>query len=98
MIYTYEKVLIIGNGYESSGGGGGGSTSWSSVLNKPLKFPAETHDNTKHSVDYATQSDINQAKSVFIQDDNPNISKGIWIQTGLGSGGDDFSIWFEDGK
>ena len=98
MIYSFDKVLIIGNGYEASGGGSGSSATWATLGGKPLAFPPDTHDNSKHSVEYATVSDINNSKNVFIQNNNPNMTNpGMWIQTGLGTGSD-FTIWIEDGE
>lgn len=39
------------------------------------------------------------SQSIFIQSSKPvNPSPHLWIQTGLGPGGDDITFWIEDGK
>jgi hypothetical protein len=41
----------------------------------------------------------NLAEETYVGPTAPTFtSTGIWIQTGLGPGGTDYTIWFEDGQ
>jgi hypothetical protein len=39
------------------------------------------------------------SQQIFVQDDAPDFVGGIglWVETGLGTGGSDMTIWIEDG-
>ena len=40
------------------------------------------------------------AVPVYIQNEQPSFNggKGLWLQTGIGAGGADWTLWFEDGQ
>jgi hypothetical protein len=67
------------------GGGGGGRDD-------------KLFDRQKELVTLADEKK-NGAVPVFIQDTQPDFNggKGLWLQTGMGTSGSDFTLWFEDG-
>lgn len=71
----------------TAGGGGGGGRD--DKLTDRQKELVEVADDRKAG-----------AVSVYIQDVQPNFNggKGLWLQTGIGVGGADWTIWFEDGQ
>ena len=51
-----------------------------------------------HTTVVAGQGEKGSAKDVFVSDNEPAASTDqfLWIQTGLGEGGDCFTVWFND--
>lgn len=79
---VWGEWIVIPTG----GGGGGGRDD-------------KLTDRQKELVDLADEKKAG-AVPVYIQDTQPDFNggKGLWLQTGIGAGGADWTLWFEDGQ
>lgn len=73
------------------------------VLASPPPSPEEGatyYDETLNTLrTYAEGEWRDHGQQVYVQDTQPTGTPEVyfWLQTGLGSGGDDWTLWFEDG-
>lgn len=79
---VWGEWIVIPTG----GGGGGGRDD-------------KLTDRQKQLVDLADEKKAG-AVPVYIQNEQPSFNggKGLWLQTGIGAGGADWTLWFEDGQ
>ena len=106
-----RKELFKGNSMARLPIPGGDDGNWGEILNNFLRIEHNS-DGTQKTLSVkkggtgATDAETARANlgfasatPLYIQNSNPgNSSPHLWIQTGLGPSGGDFTLWIEDGK
>lgn len=88
----WNKVWVGTGGIDLTGSLVGATGSFSGDVTVPTQSAGDSTTKIA-STEFVTEA-ISASQEIFVQDDAPETTgPAIWIQTGLGVGGDDFTMW-----